>query len=305
MAATNVDHWIPEEFDSEVIARVAQVSAVEVHARKVPMGTETKSVPRSIGMGVAFLAKSGSYGEDTTANDEIILKAAKFAEALRVAEEDVDDSLADIIATKQKDWATSYAKVIDNACLAVTAATGATVPFYSLYYQLQHADSNAGYSASANYSLSGTGGVTYSALSVTLGQYESGDYFDEANTLVIAHPSIKADLRGVLDKNNRPIFVEGLAGTPGTVFGHPVVWELGAKTSAVPTSTPAGNPLFVVGNADYLLLGVRSGPESVFIDGRNGVGALTDESILKMRARRAFGVGNVNAFAMLENNSGA
>lgn len=304
MAAANFDHWVPEEFDSEVLQRVAQVSAMETRARRIPMGTETKSVPRSIGIGVGLVAKSATYAEDQTVNDEIILKATKFGQALRVAEEDIDDSLANIIATKQRDWATSYGKVIDNACLAVTAATGANVPFTSVYYALTQSNATTGYTANANLSQTGTGGVTYTNLSNTLKAVESGDYWDDSRTVIVAHPSFKAELRNVKDQYGRPIFIQGTAGTPDSLFGHEIVWAQGAKTSGVPTSTPSGNPLLVVANADFLLLGVRSGPESVFIDGRNGVGALTDESILKMRARRAFAVGNENAFAILENNSG-
>jgi hypothetical protein len=79
-----------------------------------------------------------------------------------------------------------------------------------------------------------------------------------------------------------------------------VHWSLGAKTSAAPTSAPTGNPLLIIGNPMYLLLGVRSGPETIFIDGRNGLAALTDESILKMRARRGFAPGVEQAFSILE-----
>ena len=48
------------------------------------------------------------------------------------------------------------------------------------------------------------------------------------------------------------------------------------------------------------MVGKRSGVESVVIDGRDGLSALTDETILKVRARRAFALGNVKAWAVLE-----
>ena len=92
----------------------------------------------------------------------------------------------------------------------------------------------------------------------------------------------------------------GQGRTADTIFGYRAHWSLGAKTSAAPTSTPTGNPLLIFCNPMYLLLGVRSGPESVFIDGRNGLAALTDESILKMRSRRAFAPGMEQAFSILE-----
>jgi len=117
---------------------------------------------------------------------------------------------------------------------------------------------------------------------------------------VVAHPAFRDDFRMVRDTAGNPIFVQGLAGTPDTLFGIPIGWSLGAKTSQGMAQAPLGLPLLIVGNMDYLRLGTRSGPESVFIDGRAGLGALTDESILKLRARRGFAVGHEAAFAVLE-----
>lgn len=307
------DKWIPEEFGSDVIAKVNQVSAVETHAQRIAMATQTRSTPRSGGVGIDIIAKGGTYGEDVTVNDEVVLAVQKFGKAVRIAEEDIDDSLADILNTKMKDWATAYAKGLDNACLAVTAAKGTTnCAFDSLYYKITQTDTNAGYTANTNLTQTGTGGTTYDNLSTAAGLAEGGDYFDESAMLWICHPVFKRKLRGIKDSQNRPIFNESSAGVaggaqnvPDYIAGYPVKWSLGAKTSAVPTAAPTGNPLAVLCNPLYLLLGVRSGPESVFIDGRNGLSALTDESILKMRARRGFAVGVPQAFSVLEDNSGS
>lgn len=311
MARNTYEAWIPEEFGSTVLQRVHQVSALEAYAQRIPMQTQTRSTPRSGGVSVGMVSKGGTYSEDTNTNDEAVLREQKFGQAIRIAEEDINDSLADIVAAKQTDWATSYAKTLDNACLAVTAAKGTSgCAFDSLYYLLTQTDAATGYTANTNLTQTATGApaITYANLSTVAGLYEAGDYFSEADTLVMAHPKYKQLLRGVLDSQNRPIFQEGSTGVPGggqgpvvdTIFGYPVKWTLGAKTSAAPTQSPTGNPLLIIGNPMYLLLGVRSGPESVFIDGRNGLGALTDESILKMRARRGFVPGTENAFSILE-----
>jgi HK97 family phage major capsid protein len=306
-----MEAWIPEEYDSAVIQRVTQVSAVEAFGQPVPMGTQTKSVPRSAGVGVGMVSKGSAYSEDVSSNDEVVLRVQKFGKAIRIAEEDIDDSLADVINTKQSDWATAYAKTFDNACLAVTAAKATSgCAFDSLYYLLTQTDSATSYTANANITQTATGApaITYANLSVAAGIYEEGDYFDESMSLVIAHPAYKRLLRGVLDTQNRPIFQEGSTGVPGggqgrtadTIFGYPAKWSIGAKTAPAPTSSPTGNPLLIFCNPMYLLRGIRSGPESVFIDGRNGLAALTDESILKMRARRAFAPGVEQAFSILE-----
>jgi len=311
-ARDTMEAWIPEEFDSQVIMRVNQISGVEALGSPVPMNSETRSVPRSAGIGVSLVAKGGTYGEDQSVNDAVILSAQKFGMAVRIAEEDIDDAIADVIATKQKDWATSYGKMFDNSCLAVSAAPGAGVPFASVYYTLTQSDSATGYSANANLTQTGSGGTTYVSLSNSLGNVERGNYFDISEMVCLAHPAYRNILRNIKDTNQRPIFQESTAGFPGggmaaspdTIFGIPIHWSLGAMTSAVATPTPTGSPLIVWANRNYMIVGRRSGPESVFIDGRNGLSALTDESILKMRARRAFAVGHENAFAVHEDNSG-
>jgi HK97 family phage major capsid protein len=309
------DDWIPEEMDSDVIQRVNRVSAVEAFASRVPMGSDTKQVPRSAGVDVEVIAKGGTYGEDTSSNTDVTLIARKFGKAIRVAEEDINDSLASIVSSKQRDWGTSYAKMLDNAALAVTAnMNGTTIPFTSVYNALTNADAEVGYSANANHVATTTAvPVSYDNLSAVLAKVETGDFFDLPSMRVISHPAYREAMRGVKDTQGMPIFIQGHAGpegrTPDTLFGLPIAWSLGARTSATALSAPAGaggakgaagnNLLFVV-NEDYLRLGIRSGPETVFIDGRAGLGALTDESILKMRSRRGFALGNAFAAAVLE-----
>jgi HK97 family phage major capsid protein len=300
MARNVFDDWIPEEFDSDVVQRVNQVSVVERWASRIPMGSDTKQVARSAGVDVEFIAKGGVYGEDSSTNTDVTLIARKFGKAIRVAEEDIDDSLPALIAAKQRDWATSYAKALDNACLGTTAAQGAGVPFDSLYRSLTQTNAETGYTGNANVVQAATAtGVTYTLLSQVLKLVENSDYFDLPRMRVVAHPSFRDDFRLVRDTAGNPIFIQGLSGTPDTLFGIPVGWSLGAKTSATMLQSPNGLPLLFVVNADYLRLGIRSGPESVFIDGRAGLGALTDESILKLRARRGFAVGHEAAAAVL------
>lgn len=301
MARNVFDDWIPEEMGSEVIQRVTQVSVVERWASRAPMNSDTKQVPRSAGVDVEYIPKGILYNEDASSNTDMTLIARKFGKAIRIAEEDVDDSLADLITVKQRDWATSYAKALDNACLGTTAAVGAGVPFESVYKAIRTTNAETGYTANANYVSAATAtGVTYTLLSQVLRLVENSDYFDLPRMRVIAHPVFRDDFRLVRDTAGNPIFLQGLDGTPDTLFGIPVGWSLGAKTSATMSQAPGGLPLLIVGNMDYARLGIRSGPESVFIDGRAGLGALTDESILKMRARRGFGVGHEAAFAVLE-----
>ncbi|MDH6449425.1 MULTISPECIES: phage major capsid protein [unclassified Streptomyces] len=294
MARNDVDAWIPEENDSEVVTRVLNNSAVELLAKRKVMGSDTIKVPRMGALSVDVIAKGADYTDGEPTNDNVILETRKFGKTVTLAEEDLDDTLADVIAGYQEEWAVSYARKLDNAALACTGTeNGGTVPFTSLYK-----------GAGSGQKLKSAGAVTYTHLSDTFGIYEAGDFANDADTVVIAHPYFKSVFRGIKDDNGMPIFVEGTAGTPATLFQVPVTWSYGLKLSATATDSPtgsigavgtAGNPLLVVGNRQHLLLGVRSGPESMIGDEFR-----SDEKILKMRARRGFGVSRTTAFGILE-----
>lgn len=305
MARNTFESWIPEEWDSQVIQRVQQVSVIESEAREYPMTTDTRHIPRSAGVDVNGVAKGNAYGEDESVNDEVLLTAKKAGRAIRIADEDLQDSNVAILEQKRVDWATSWAKYLDNACLAVTAAeSGVTVPYTSVYKAIRTTNASTGYTADDNYVASATGGaVSYNNLSALLGKVEVGDYWEEGMILVIAHPSLREKLRNIKDDQNEPIFVKGQggdSGTPDTLFGHRIRWSLGARTSATAVHNPTGNALMIVVNRDFLAIGKRSGPESRVAGPDTGAAFLTDEALLKMRARRAFALTHEKAAAVLE-----
>lgn len=290
MARINVDAWLPEEPTSEVVTRVGQTSAAEKLFRRIPMSSFTKSIPRSGAASVEVIPKGGTYGEDSASNDEAILTARKFGKLFRLADEDIQDNVVDALGAKKIEWAFSYAKMLDNATLGVTAAeNGGTIPFTSVRNAIGATVTSA------------TGvAVTYANLSAVFGVVETGDFFDPNRLVVIAHPGYRAKLRDILDTQGRPVFVENpRLGDPDTLYGAPVTWSLGARESAVATDTPTGNQLLIVANADYLALGIRSGPESMVSDPNTGVAMTSDEALLKIRARRGFQVLRTGAAAVL------
>lgn len=328
MAATDVDIWIPEEWNGPVIQKVNQTSAIEKLARREPMGTDTLHVPRSGDFGVAAINLSGVYSEDTSLVGQITLKARKIGKAMRVAEEQKADAakLIDVIATKKLDWARNYAKYLDNATLAVTAAENNDMtqgaPFTSLYRALKvgvvGSDyTDVSYTAAANVLTAVQADFTtgssptnlgYSKINALLALIEEGDYFDEGEIVVVAHPKFKTLLRGLIGSDGHPVLVDtpDLSVVP-TLGGYPITWSLGARTSATATATPNGavavnHPLcFLFNRQVATVLGVRSGPESFAASAASGgAGFLTDEDLIKMRSRRGFAVGDPNGAAVLE-----
>jgi HK97 family phage major capsid protein len=296
MARATFEDWIPEEKGGPVIRAITAGSAVESLARREPMASETKSVPRMAGMTFAgAIAKGAAYPEDESANDDVVLRARKLGKVLRVADEDLQDTaqVANIIQAKQLDWARSYAIGFDNATLGTTAvANGTTVPFNSVLYALTQNNTDTGYTANANITET-DGALALADLEAAVGGAEESNFYSEQDMVVIAHPAFKALLRGLATANDNVVIVDGLE---PRLFGIPVRWSLGARTHATATDSPTGDPLLVVGNRQLLILGDRSGPEYMLSPADSGAAFLTDEALLKVRTRRGFAVGNENAF---------
>lgn len=299
MARETVEAWIPVEYASTVIQRPDVLSAIESTLSGIPMSSTTKSVPRSGAASVAIVAKGSAYGEDAGVNDSVILVARKPGTAFRFAEEDLNDSISPLIEIKKAEFARSYSKFFDNACIGCSGVeNGTTIPYTSIYKAVRSADAATGYVADANYVASAAAApVSYDNLSQTLALVEGSDWYDPGSMVVYAAPQFKSGLRGIKDTQGRPIFVSGLAGTPDTIFDMPIKWTQGARATAVAQYQPVGNPLMVFANPDYLMRGDRSGPEAK-VD--TSVGTLTDEVIMVMRCRKAFKVAVPSACAVLE-----
>lgn len=312
MARNTMEAWLRDEQGSDVIRRIEYHSVAESRFRSIPMSGTTKTEPRTAGMSVAVVAKGGTYSEDSSANDEVTLTAIKFGSALRLAEEDIDDQIANLIEAKKLAWAGSFGILFDNAVLGTSAASnGGAIPFTSIYRAIVSADAAVGYTANDNF-LSAVAAVTYDKLSDLMSIVEAGGY-GGAGCVFVAHPLFAGAIRKLKDDQSRPIFEPSpREGSPDTLFGKPILWSSGAVVSATASAAQAatlvgagvkgtaGNPLIFFGNPDFALVGKRSGVESVVIDGRDGLSALTDETILKVRARRAFALAHVFAWAALE-----
>ena len=333
MAESAFTNWIPVEYGAQVIQKVTQTSAVEKYGQEVMMTSSSRYVARDAGVSAALVQKGSAYSEDATGGSSVLLSAGKWGAQVRIAEEDIMDSLADIINSKSNALGTAMAKVYDNAAIGVNAAPGSSnAQTTSIYYGLTQSDAATGYTANANLTATGAGtnGLpTYSQLSASLGQVEQGDYFNEEDMICIAHPFFRNGLRQIKDSQGRPIFQESTAGFPGggqgptpdLVFRIPIFWSLGSVVSSAPTSSPAangysggssscpagtnGNRLFVFCNKLYVMAGKRT-------TNPNNPGATpefqivppmysgTDDTILRGRMRRAFAMGVEQAFSCIE-----
>ena len=309
MASTDIiDSWIPIEWDGDVIQRVKRESAIEQLGYRVPMTTATKRILRSAGMTVTA---GTTYTDDTSTNDYITLTARRLISKFTVDEDDLADAstIVDTIRIKGMDWAISYSDAFDNACLGTSGAeNGGTVPFTSAYKALRTTNSATGYTADDNYltwdddnvsfPASGGGASLYEKLSTAFKKVETGQFWSMADQFVIAAPGWRDALRLCTDGQGRPIFQPAQGATPDTLFGAPISWSRGAKTSPTMSATPGGNDLLLFGNRTYLKKGERSQPESLVDQARAQDN--TDDTAVKFRVRRAFQVAHEKAFSVVE-----
>jgi HK97 family phage major capsid protein len=294
---TEANGYILEEQGSSVIQAMLVNSAVEQFARREAMASRTKSVPRFVADAPEVVAEGAAIPEAAATLDEVVLTARKYAKIFHISEEDVNDSLVDVLNTYKTEWASRWARKYDNACLAVSAAQDGDdgQPFTSLYRLIAMPAQPTNYIATG-------GSLSFADVNNALGIVESSDKFDAANTVFMAHPKMLAELRQLTGPNGDLVLPNALAGTPGSIFGYPLVVSYGAAVSAAATDNPTGNPLLIVGNRQMLINGIRGGVESVV---SRDAEFSKDGVLLKTRVRRGFAVADANAFAIVEKTPAA
>ena len=290
---TEANGYILEEQGSVVIQDLLANSAVEQFARREAMASRTKSVPRFVADAPEVVAEGETIPEAAATLDEVVLTAKKYAKIFHISEEDVNDSLVDVLNTYKREWVSRFARKYDNACLGVTTSQTGTdaAPYASLASVIQGSN------------IIQTGGaLSYDDLNNALGIVEDSSKFDAANTVWMAHPKMLKEIRGMVKPNSDLVLPDPISGTPGSLFGYPLVVSYGAAVSTAATDNPTGNALLICGNRQMLINGVRGGVESVV--SRDAEFA-KDGVLLKTRVRRGFAVADADAFAIVEKTAGA
>lgn len=285
---TEENGWIPEEQSSTAIQALFQNSVVEAVARRENMQSRTKAIPRFAADAPTVVAEGAQIPEADVDLDEIILVAHKWAKILNISEEDLNDSLVDVLNTYKTEWVGRYARKFDNACLGVSAAKTNTdvAPYTSVF--------NA--ATTAGRVVNTAGALTFEDVNDALAAVETGPYFDPANTVFITHPRMLGGLRNLKDSDGNRVVEAPLAGTPGSLFGYPLLVSQGAAVSTSATDAPTGDPLLIAGNSKLLVVGDRSGVESQVSDQAE---FRTDEVLLKVRTRKAFAVADPTSFTVI------
>lgn len=315
----DLEALIPIEVSNEVIQAVARTSAMEAIAPAETMTSDTKQIPRFGGFTVGTVAKGQEYGFSQNVPDMVDMIARKVGGAAKVAEEDLVDTLTGegTMRRYEQEAGDALAVHFDHATIGTTGApNGTTVKYQSIYRTVATAQDTpwGAYAANANLVQVAaddfTGSTAEDAVIDFLDKYEQSRFFNPGQTFVIANPAFRSIFRKVRRPDGSPIFTPSAREGGGmSIFGYDNAREtIGARTDAVDTQAPTGNPLIVIGNRSALKRGlartsagmVPGNPGVQWQRAAQGIGFLSDEAIMKAMMRRAFVVTVPQAVAVLE-----
>lgn len=316
MAATSISTWVPVAKESLVSGKDVWDSAIYLAARQRPTRTAQTDVPRLV---EADVNGGDTLTDDTNSADVVSMYDYLYNGKRVVSEAEFEDAPANALDAAATAWLMKFNKSYDNASIGVTAARSATAsakqPYTSIYKAVITNDNSGAISYTANTNLvqsATAGGVTYADLSNGLAKVEANEFWDPMTGVVIMHPGLMGTLRTIVDGGSRYVFQESTSGDVGghasnpndvgyRLFGLPVLFSHGAKTSSSFAMTETGNKLIVFVNKQYIVRGDHTPVESRFIPAAINPSAL--QHIMQFRARQGFVLTNPFAAAVVEARS--
>lgn len=299
--ADNLDNWISPAVNQNVLVPV-QESAFEKATWKVEMSTESEYVPIAAANSFKGYAAGQTIALNDTTEARVQLTLVDLCSADTIPAAKMNDSLGveKTLVTKQSRMLFDLAVQLDNAGYATTAAAnGGTVPFNSVYRQVKAA-------TPANVVVT-AGALTFAHVSNAVATAENSDFANDI--VIVAHVSLKGKIRSITDGDGRFVFADGgLVNNVGdTLFGYPVIWSRGLKTSAAISGAPTGNALLVVAPRQMIISGegnLPGVPDALpgfaVQDSANGVGFLSNSWTVKACVRRALVVADTASVGIVE-----
>ena len=205
---------IPDAERREILQDVAASSAVMQLARKVQLSTKYENQPVLSALPQAYWVDGDDGLKETTKQEweNKRLVAEELAVILPIPDNVVADASYDLWAEVRPRLVEAIGKKLDQAVLFGTDAPASWDP------SVHEAAVTAGQTVDV-----GTGVDVAEDISNGMGLVEAGDY--DVNGFA-ARKRLKADLRNLRDANNNVIFNPSLtAGTPGTLFGEPIIYS--------------------------------------------------------------------------------
>lgn len=313
MSATSIIDWVPVLKDTLVSGKDIMDSAIYMAATQRTTRNAQTDVPR---LPEADVNGGDTLTDDTKTADTVSMYDYLYNGKRPISEAEFEDAPQDVLDAATAAWLAKFNKSFDNASIGVTGARSATAtdkrPYTSIYKAVTTNDNSGSisYTANTNLTQSATsGGITYANLSTGLNKVEAEEYWDPTTGLVIIHPGLMDTLRNIVDGSSRYVFQESTSGFPGgtasnpnmpnyRLFGLPVLFSHGAKTSSSFAMSETGNKLVVFVNKKYIVRGNHTPPQARFIPASINTSAL--QHTIQTRARQGFVLTNPFAASVVE-----
>lgn len=282
--SANLSGFIPSSIANDIVAEVAQGSAVMGLSKIVPMTTPTKTIPvLASGVGAYWVGEGEKI--QTSAAEWIYptITAQKLAVIIPVSSEALSDSTIDVFAAYRTEIAKAFATALDKAALFGT-------------------DSPFGVGKSI-YEKALAAGNEFTIGSVT-GQAIGGDVADlmalieadghDVNAFATTK-RFKSVMRKMKDDAGNAVFADKSKEAPAELYGLPLAF--------VNAGFDVSKSSMIAGNFDYSLVGMMQDIEyKVATEGTVGTTNLFEQDMVALRATMRVGFLCVkdNAFANLK-----
>lgn len=236
-------YFVPDELASEVNRLIRDSGCVESMARKWPMKGRVLTVRKfATGVDGYWVDAMAVKEKDAPTFEAIDLIARKMAVIVPFEDQLIEDADTDLAAMVKEDVTGAFIEALDRTYLGYEA----TSPFASSW---------SGNVPAANIVPYGTGVDLAEDINQAISRLEVNGF--EA-TGMVAHPRVKAILRGLRDLNNQPIFSENLNTCNWQerfcVYGVPICFT----RQVAPTGSPLTTEILMA-YTPYIYVGIRTG----------------------------------------------
>jgi len=226
-------YLVPDETAAEILQLIPTFGQARslVDVGIFPKNRDLYNIPKDgTSIGVYYPGEQGSITTTKAALTTVQLQAKKAAGMVVLTDELKEFSIVDFVSYLNRKAAQAFATDEDSKVFGTANTT-----FTGLFYKTQ--------TFGKEVEVANTDSVTYAKLLEVI-------YGIDQNYLAgagwVMHRTMVEKVRGILDSNDRPIFVDANAGGIPTLLGYPVrMIENGVPNSS---NTTSGQPIIMLGN---------------------------------------------------------
>jgi HK97 family phage major capsid protein len=287
---------VPPDVQSEILARVAQLSVMQRICRVVTTTRDQVRFPAvsahassgslySSGFVGTWAAETPAFSETDPAFETFEVAVKKIRVATKMSNDWLADAGGNMIAFLAQNGAENMALVRDDGLIAGTGANHTPVGLLNSGLTTGDVEGSTANTISNTTTNAGSAPKITALQYLLPAQYASGASF-------LMRRAIEGDVRALVDGNGRPYWLEmsasGFGATPGTIGGAPVY-----NSDSMPNDGSDTNKVMVFGNFQNYIIVQRQAITTTVLRERF---ADTDQTGIILSERVGGGVWNTDAF---------